>query len=138
MKIKIYVLSILLFCSIDLAAQISDTREAIIEFTGEPHERGKDSEGNITFIYKNNFKSDDDDDVEYTRTMVLYFIDLKQGQEVCSHLRFIYPLHQMEHNIDFFDQNFEKTGEDEWYDPLTGCCYWISHKDVLFSFLVWK
>ena len=126
-------ITFVLLMNINLNAQIMTTKEDILRSMGKPDETSIDTKGYESFIYNDSIVNGN---TRFERNMVLYFLPYK-GKEICTHLRVIYPISELESNIEFFDKNFEKVKEEEWLDPITGYSYKMDNTYPFCSFLIW-
>lgn len=135
MRISIHkwiTITFVLLISLNLDAQFMSTKEEILLSVGTPDETSIDTNGYESFIYKDSI---DNGNGKFERSMVLYFLPYKD-MEICTHLRVIYPISELENNIEFFDNNFKKIIEEEWLDPLTGYGYRMDNTYPFCSFLI--
>lgn len=116
-----------------LSAQIMSSKGDILNSVGLPDDEGVDDNGFDFFIYTDSI---DNGNRKFERNMVLYFMS-RNGKEICSHLRVIYPISELESNLEYFDNNFNKLNKKEWIDPLTNYHYKMDNRESFNTFLIW-
>ena len=101
---------------------------------GLPDETGIDNNGYQSFIYNDSIQLGDK---KYERNMVLYFIPY-EDKDICTHVRMIYPISELQNNLEFFNSNFKRIDEKNWLDMETGYSYRMDNTYPFCSFLIWK
>lgn len=130
---KFLVIIYVFLVSLNLNAQIMSSKKEVLNSVGKPDEIGIDNNGFEYFTYKDSIENGNE---KYERIMVLYFLPYN-GKQICTNLRVIYPISELESNIEFFDNTFDKVNEKEWLDPLTGYSYRMDNTYPFCSFLIW-
>ncbi|GAB2765745.1 hypothetical protein GCM10010465_08980 [Actinomadura fibrosa] len=121
--------------SFNAFSQIFEEKKDIIITFGSDYETGLDSNGNHYLAYNDTLWSDTSG--KYNRTFLLYFTNIEDNLEVCSHMKVLEPASEKDNIITFYDREMEKLDAFYWKDPQTNYLYELEIIDPFSVLYIW-
>jgi hypothetical protein len=127
-------LTFILTCG-TVRSQIGETRADIIEAFGEDYSSGTGDFNSPYISYADELKREDNSVYELISTF--YFITMDNGEQRCTHMKFIYPISERASLEAFNDKTFIKMDSITWQDSATQYLYKLEERYPFCSLMVW-
>jgi hypothetical protein len=129
--------SMLIFCLIagTVRSQIGEKREDLIQAFGEDYSVGTADFNRPYIAYVDEIESKDEN--IYELRSIFYFITMDNGEQRCTHMKFIYPISHKASLETFNDKTFKKMDSLTWQDPTTKYLYKLEERYPFCSLMVW-
>ena len=118
-----------------VTAQLGESRKDLIAAFGTDYATGTGDFDKPYIYYTDEVKPLDGK--AYEVITMFYFVVMDDGEQRCSHMKFIYPLSQKPKLVDYYDKTITKMDSVTWRDPDNRYLYHIREIKSFCTLMIW-
>ncbi|TRO66938.1 hypothetical protein [Christiangramia sabulilitoris] len=129
------ILILLNFICPTVMAQLGESKKDIIAAFGTDYTAGTGDFDKPYISYTD--IANPEDRQPYKVSIVFYFVIMDDGDERCSHMKFIYPLSERASLTDYYNKTLTSMDSVTWRDPDTRYLYHIKERYPFCTLMIW-